>query len=399
VAVLLGASCGKKGPPLPPLVKLPQPGADLTAGRHGDVVDLQFTVPSANTDGTRPANVERVDVFAVTAAPAVSDDQMWKQGTKIGSVRVQAPRDPNQTIEPDEPLEDVDAPQGPGLEQGAAAHLSERLTALARQSVALTPDARTRRLPPNEAPPALLGPPPEAGVRTYALVGVSTRGRRGPFSKRVTVPLLDPPPTLAPPEITYDEQALTVTWAPIAPAVGDGLLPSTPIGGTGPPTVAYNVYEVSRDPAPIPTRLTKAPIAEPRFVDPRVVWGARRCYTVRAVLTVGPSSFEGDEPEPRCVTLVDRFPPAAPKGLNAVPSEGAISLIWEPNAESDVRGYIILRAVAPGDALQPITPAPVTQTTFKDVVGPGVRYVYAVRAVDAADNQSAPSARVEETAR
>ena len=103
VAVLLGVGCGKKGPPLPPLVKLPVPPADLTAERHGETVDLQFTVPGVNTDGTRPANVERVDVYAVTAAPTVTDDQLVKQGTKVGSVRVKAPRHPNQTIDPDEP--------------------------------------------------------------------------------------------------------------------------------------------------------------------------------------------------------------------------------------------------------------------------------------------------------
>src|SRR5712691_8878315 len=61
--------CGKKGPPLPPLVKLPVPPADLAAQRRGDTVDLQFTLPSANTDGTKPANVAVVDVYAVTMPP------------------------------------------------------------------------------------------------------------------------------------------------------------------------------------------------------------------------------------------------------------------------------------------------------------------------------------------
>ena len=147
------------------------------------------------------------------------------------------------------------------------------------------------------------------------------------------------------------------------------------------------------------TRLTRTPVAEPRYVDARVVWGERRCYTVRTVLTLGASSLESDEPAPGCVTLVDRFPPAAPKGLSAVPSEGAISLIWEPNTESDLRGYIVLRASAPGETLQPITSAPIAQTTLKDAVVAGVRYVYAVRAVDEAGNLSEPSERVEEAAR
>ena len=68
VAVMLAVSCGKKGPPLPPLVKLPVAPGRLLAERRGDTVDLQFVVPAANTDGTRPANVERVDVYAITGA-------------------------------------------------------------------------------------------------------------------------------------------------------------------------------------------------------------------------------------------------------------------------------------------------------------------------------------------
>ena len=59
--------CGKKGAPLPPLVKLPVPPADLAATRRGNIVDLSFSVPSANTDGTRPANVQRTEVYAITA--------------------------------------------------------------------------------------------------------------------------------------------------------------------------------------------------------------------------------------------------------------------------------------------------------------------------------------------
>ena len=38
--MLLCVGCGKKGAPLPPLVKLPVPPADLAATRRGDTVDL-----------------------------------------------------------------------------------------------------------------------------------------------------------------------------------------------------------------------------------------------------------------------------------------------------------------------------------------------------------------------
>jgi hypothetical protein len=91
------------------------------------------------------------------------------------------------------------------------------------------------------------------------------------------------------------------------------------------------------------------------------------------------------------------FPPKPPTGLQAIASEGAISLIWEPNTEKDLAGYIVLRAVAPSGTMAPVTPKPIQATTLRDPVQPGVRYVYAVQALDKAGNTSAPSSRSEET--
>jgi hypothetical protein len=95
---------------------------------------------------------------------------------------------------------------------------------------------------------------------------------------------------------------------------------------------------------------------------------------------------------------VDTFPPAAPKSLQTVASVGAITLIWEPNTERDLAGYVVLRGASESD-LQPIMQTPITATTFKDGVASGTRHVYAVRAVDKAGNASAPSNRAEDTAR
>jgi len=84
--VLASAGCGKKGPPLPPLVKLPAAPGDLSAERHGDDVTVRFTVPAANTDNTKPANVERVDVYAFTGPTSTSDDDVF------GILRLEAHR-------------------------------------------------------------------------------------------------------------------------------------------------------------------------------------------------------------------------------------------------------------------------------------------------------------------
>ena len=409
-AFFVVSACGRKGPPLPPLVKLPAPPADLSAQRHGDTVDLLFVVPGANTDGTRPANVSRVDVYGITAPGTLTDDALVKLGTKVASLPVKAPRNPNETIEPGEPAAEMEPPEGAGLDQGAVAHATERLTPDARTPIDVSKAARAprRAAPELDVPHPLLGPGFSPVARTYVGVGVSPRGRRGPSSKRVNVPMLEPPATPAPPTVDYDERAVTLAWTPLAPPQslqdpdGPGMLPSKPIGVTR-RTIAYNVYELAaaadETGPPTLTRLTPTPVEEPRFADPRITWSLKRCYAVWAVEMVEDLSVESDETAPSCVTLTDKFPPAAPKGLTALPSDGAITLIWDANTEKDLRGYIVLRGIDPAQTLEPVTSTPIQEPSFKDAVQPGVRFVYAVKAVDSAGNESALSERAYETAR
>jgi predicted small lipoprotein YifL len=405
--VVSGAACGKKGPPLPPLVKVPAPPADFNAVRRGGDVALQFTVPTANTDGTRPANVERVDVYAYTGPASLTDADVFKLATKVGSVPVKAPRNPDVTVEADEPEEETEPLEGEGLDQGAAARLEEPLTLGALVPV-VPPSRKTRKT--NEARDGesrpLLGPPQTPPLRTYVAVGVAKRGRKGPPSKRVGVPLISPPPAPSAPDITYNEKEITVSWAPpVAPRedggdaggqVSEPVLPSRAIGLGQPVEIGYNVYEKSPDGE---TRLTRSPVAVPPFKDDRVTWGAERCYIVRTVEVVGGVPIESDAPPPKCEKLVDTFPPSAPKELHAVAGEGSINLIWEPSPEKDVAGYIVLRGDAPGDRLEPLTPKAIAEARFTDEVKPGARYVYAVQAVDKAGNVSPMSNRVEESAR
>ena len=400
-------ACGKKGPPLPPLVKLPVAPADLVAERRGDTVDLQFTVPSTNTDGTRPANMSRAEVYAITAPKTVrplTDEQLLKRGTRVGGVTVKAPKDPNETADADDPADEVDPPEGPGLDQGALARLAESLTEDMLQPVELPKDSKRSKgpLPGDDASGPLLPPPPTVVSRTYAAFGTSPRGRKGPLSRRIEVPLIAPPSPPSAPKIAYDERAVSLTWTPVAPGASvqaadtDDVLPSRPIGVTM-PAIGYNVYDVTAPETAV--KLTKSPVTAARFSDARIVWGERRCYVVRAAETVGGSTIESDATPRLCETLTDTFPPAAPKELKAIPSEGAINLIWEPNDEKDLAGYIVIRGVATGEMLEPITPSPIPETGLKDAVPAGVPYVYMVKAVDKAGNASPPSIRVVESAR
>jgi hypothetical protein len=426
---LLTVACGKSGPPLPPLVKLPAAPANLVAERRGAEVDVEFTVPAANTDGTRPANVERVDVYAITGPETITDEQIIKHGVKVGTVSVKAPRDPDQAAEPDDPDAIVDPPEGTGLDQGTVARVAEELTREALVPFDPSTDKSARKTNGNkepvvDVPRPLMGPLTVPASRTYVGVGISTRGKKGPLSRRVLVPLVPPPPPPRAPKVAYDEKTITVEWPPIATgalimvSADDEVLPSTPIGQYE-PAIAYNVYDVTQPPAdsqpaqapaaqgaPVTStqppgtfvRLTKTPVTDAKFDDARITWGEKRCYAVRTVETLGGLTIESDASPVECATLADTFPPAAPANLQAVASEGAISLIWDAGAESDLAGYLVFRA-ASGGTLEAITPTPIQDPRFHDEVRSGVSFAYTVKAVDKAGNISLESNRVEETAR
>ncbi|MGE3707964.1 MAG: hypothetical protein AB7I13_22030 [Vicinamibacterales bacterium] len=380
VLAAAGTGCGKKGPPLPPLVRLPAAPAELKADRRGTAVEVGFVLPSANTDGSRPANIQRVDVYALTAAEPASDSAVMKAGTRIGSVDVKAPRDPNATIDADEPDSDLEPLEGPGLDQGAVAQVREFLTAAMLEG-------------------------PDAVTRTYVGVGITTRGRRGPMSTAVAVSLAPAPPAPEQPSVTYTETALAVAWPPLEPsAAGEApmryaVYDVTPAPAEGAAGAAAGVPPPAGAGAALPARLNAELLETTTYSDQRVAWNVERCYAVRAVKIVGALPIEGDASPAACVTPRDTFAPPAPTGLTTVASAGAVNLIWTPSAASDLAGYRVLRATAPSTTLVPLTTDLLTQTTFTDAVQAGVRYSYAVQAVDTAGNASAVSATVEETAR
>jgi hypothetical protein len=357
------AGCGKKGPPLPPLRRLPAAPAEFAVSRRGATVALQFAIPRANTDGSTPADVDRVDIYAIDGPSAAMPDDVIKRGTRIASVKVNPPKDPDQpevSVLPAEPPKRKGKRISlvEGLDQGAVAHLSDALA-----------DALAG---PAESDTALL--------RSYVAVGVNGHGRRGAVSQ-ARASLVTPPPAPSAPTISYDEKTITVEWK--APAVGDGK------------TLAYRVYV----PGERERALTDKPIEATRFEDTRIEWGAERCYVVRAVETANNLSVESEASSSTCDTLTDTFPPAAPTGLQAVSVDGVVDLFWETNGEADIAGYIVYRAIAPETKLVPVTPAMLTVPGFRETVPRNTRVLYAVQALDTVGNASQLSATIEETTR
>jgi hypothetical protein len=80
--VVTAVGCGKKGPPLAPLIKIPAAPTDLKARRVGGQVYLQLKVPIMNMDRTMPADLARVDVYGFTGDPGTTDN-LVKYGTLV----------------------------------------------------------------------------------------------------------------------------------------------------------------------------------------------------------------------------------------------------------------------------------------------------------------------------
>lgn len=459
-SVLLLAACGQKGAPLAPLHLVPAAVTELSVKRLADAARLQFVLPTRNANGPGRLELERVEIYAITVphgvAPANRD--LVTKERLVGEVQVRpAPVEGEPAPEPETPAApdprpgpgdtvtfvDVLTPEkltpvilappatpaaagpaaagGPGTTtapapvttpDAQAPETTPTPPAAGAQAPAATPappaDAPVPAAPPSPpadaaAPVAPTTPPADAPAapaatavpapaakpapagepsRIYIVRGVTRSGRPGAASTRVVLPVLPVPPPPAEVRARVTEAGIVLEWTPNAKA----------------PTASFNVYSADEPAKPVNPALLK----EPSFEQANVPLGEERCYRVRSVGLVGDVALEGELSEPACATPADTFPPSAPTGLAVVPTPGQISLIWDANPEKDVAGYVVLRGNAPDGPLQPLTPAPIRETSYRDTtVNPGARYIYAIVAVDTATpaNTSPQSPRVEETAR
>jgi hypothetical protein len=394
------AACGKKGPPLAPIVHVPDAVRQLAARRVGDEVVLTLAMPVQNVDGSTPVDLARVDVFGYTgrtAPPLVRFTDVASVVETITGTAAPSAATVRDTLTPDELV------AGPPLVRPGGSGTTPA-----------APTAVQARAPLR---------------RYYVAIAFDDRGRAGPPSAIVDLPLTpipDPPLVV---EAVYSADTATVTWQPSGGLVGFllDLAPpptATPLDDEALPEDAgalpagptrYHVYREFEPDAPAsaaagptaaaapPEPASGSPIDGFLYSEPLQVDGRRRCYRVAAVRGSAARAVEGRRSAPACITPVDTFPPSPPTGLSPIAVDGAISLVWEANAESDLGGYLVWRGEDGVDGMTRMTAEPLTETRYTDEgVRSGVRYVYVVTAVDTArpePNASEPSTRVEITAR
>ena len=432
VAAFVVAACGKKGPPLAPILRIPAAVATIQAQHVGSDAFVTVTIPAKNIDSSIPVDIGRVEVYGYTGRRPPPNAQWVEVAELVATIPVVPP------LSLDAPPADTTQPLdlSKGASPGTMVTVLDHLTPakLVEGRVAEEPGRRGRA----PAVPVVTTTEPEVLRRFYMAIGFSERGRPGPAGAAADFPLVDTPDPPAFVNATWTDTTLNLEWPPSGGIVGflfDSPLPQEdaplnelfePIVTTPAPAlnavvlpagpVKYNVYrEVEPDPfafpdasAPVawaattPAPVNPVPLSAMSFTD-TVEFDRERCYVVRPLRGTPPNSIEGDPSPPNCFVPVDLFAPAPPARLVAVVDEGGISLIWEPNAEPDVAGYLVLRGEASDATLQPLTPTPVAEPRFRDThVAAGKKYVYAVIALDSrlpVANLSGESNRVEETAR
>jgi hypothetical protein len=421
LVTVAAVGCGKKGPPLAPLQRIPLAPLELAITRIDNDVYARFKVPTVNIDGAGPANIARVELYAITAdhRPDVKDPEaLRKLSTLVGSETVRKPLPPLPPPKEGQPPPPLPLP-GPGVDQGAVVMMHETLTAEVHTPVDLGKVEPKPRVPEPGAVDAteLAGPlvaPIEAASpqRLYYAVAVTSGGRYGPASAFVPAPLGPTSSAPSEPTLTVEEKSVTIKWTapPDAHRVSEpgdpSLLPYRTLTAAPSPTT-YDVYEVSRNstsesPAPVeaPTAVTPGPVGPTEFTQSNITLGTERCFVVRPVDILNGLHVRGPASPMACASFEDTFPPGPPGRLDAVATPGTISLIWEASGAADLAGYHVLRGEAGSATLTDLTTEAVIATSYRDdSVKPGVRYIYAVIAVDKAGNRSAESNRVEETAR
>jgi hypothetical protein len=380
-AALASPACGKKGPPLPPLARVPAAPANVTAARSGGEVTIRFTVPAANITGVQPADIERVDVYAWTGASLPVSD-VFKHATVIASVPVRRPPPPPEPAEEGKPAPPPPPPSTePGLDQGAMAEVTETLAPDAYEPLVVPPKKVKPPPEPKLTPPAVGLPMAPPLQRFYLVVGVNHGGSRGTAAAPVPVPLWPAPPPPTDLAANVREGGVDLTWTP-------------------PPARRAPVYSgpLAAPPAAAPAGAAAAPETAGHAPSPAATQPAASAPAAAAPgmpqSPAEPPAGEGAEAGARGAAAGAAEGAGGAEGTQAGEKPLPARLIFPWTAWTT--GFLVYEVApptlgapaAPPPAAQPfpklLTPSPVSEPKFTDPrVEFGTERCYTVRSVEA----------------
>ena len=197
------------------------------------------------------------------------------------------------------------------------------------------------------------------------VVGVNVHGPQGRsagWSNFVVVPVVSPLPKPQGLEATDAADAIALDWHA---AAGE-----------------FRIYRKTLGDASF---VLLGSVTRPPYADAAIEYGKSYQYYVETTEKTGETVALSEPSEEVTFKPVDKFAPAVPAEVAAVPGARRIELVWARNVEKDFAGYRVYRN---GQRLADNLTAP----SFSDQsVQPGTKYQYQISAFDATGNESAKS--------
>lgn len=342
--LLVCVFCGKKGPVLPPIVKVPKPIEGLNQAQIGDLLVLFWRLPTAYIDGSPISEDTSVVLWYVEEErpsegifPVVTLDFFRENAQILGEI---SSKDyPSYQVNPDQNPLDLSYSYQFGLD------------AIGKKRF------------------------------IFSLVFQDERGRYSEFSGLVAAEPVAV--ALSPPEIQTDmyEDKVEISWS----------APDTNLDGSSPVNlVGYNIYRAQEDSKA--KKLNPSVVTELKFEDRDFVFGQKYDYFVRATATSAPPFIESSDSEKITVVAKDSFAPLKPTGLVAIDGEDFVSLSWDLSRDADLANYNVWRRDLEASQYTLLTPEGVHENSYTDTeIELNQRYEYAVTAIDKQGNESQKS--------
>jgi predicted small lipoprotein YifL len=332
LVLLLAASalvaCGKKGPPVAPELRVPAGPTGLRGAVDEQSIVVGWTGPGQRVDGSRLRVIALYKLYRREEADGgTPKSAMLSSGRVVGYDEIAV-------IRPDNPA--------PASVQGSSiTWVDRRALSLGRRYV-------------------------------YVVTAEDTLGRSSGPSERLVVPYLAAPKAPRALSAAPGDRRISLTWQPPVEMMD---------GSPAPGDLRYLVLRgAGAEGALAP--ITPQPVAGTSFTDEGVENDTAYRYAVRAV-RVDPAVSASGEPSAAVVAAAaDTTPPAAPAGLVAVPSAGAVRLAWNPSAAPDVAIYAVYRAGETGDFMRIATTLAGATVYLDRDVRAGTTYRYAITALD-----------------
>jgi hypothetical protein len=356
-------SCGRKGPILPPLIRIPQPIVDLEVRQIGEKIFLQWKNPMSYTDDSLLTENREVEIW-LFSADKDSDDAKRPPGKDDFDSRAELLKTLGMVHESSDD-EEKDEEESLSLPV-------EFIYPLQDEKVFFVCDKIYKEEVHYKFKEK------EGFTKVYIFSLRIKDGRKiSVFSDVLTFmpEVVSQPPINLRAEVFEDR--IELSWD----------APKTDINQSSRPVFeGYNIYRRSEENKA--RKRNSTPLKKNIFEEKSFKFGTGYSFFIR-------TSFESADSIIIEVKPADIFPPKAPSALISIAGSKLISLSWESNKENDLAGYRIWRRLEGESDFSLLASELFLESNFNDTkLEKGQKYEYMVTAVDENGNKSERSSTV-----